>query len=123
MLVNNCMTHFHKGIDDTTRLETWTRYNYGTKKNPTIWAHGGMGARFNKGFADANDLQVRIPYDLNPNLDITNFELDDMIVLDEIEQDIVAQSDLDNYEVFKIRSITNNDYKVVDNKHIHLGCR
>jgi len=121
MLVNNCMTVFHKSIDKNTRLEKWTRYNYGTKDNYTVWAHGGLGARFNKGFADANDLQVRIPYDLNSTLDIKNFEIEDMIVLDEIKEDITMQKELKDYEVFKIRSITNNNFG--NNQHIHLGCR
>lgn len=121
MIVNNCMTVFHKGIDKTTRLEKWTRYNYGSKNNYTVWAHGGFGARFQKGFAEANDLKIRIPYDLNDNLDVSNFEIEDIIVLDEITTDINMQSDLDGYDVFKIKSITNDNFG--DSPHIYLGCK
>ena len=75
MLVNSCMTVFHKGYDAETRLETWTRFNYGSKAKNTVWSHGGVGAKLNKGFSDANSIRIRIPYELNKNLDINNFEL------------------------------------------------
>ncbi len=120
MIVNNPMTHYHKTIDTNTRLEKWIRINYGTKNNPTIWAHGGLGARFNKGFSEANDLQVRIPYSLNPETDINTFEIDDIIIIDEITDDIQTEADLIQYEVYKIRSITDN--KFGNNPHVHLGC-
>ncbi len=114
MLVNSSLTVYHKGFDEEKRIETWTRYNY--KK---IWWHGGKGASINKGYENANDVAIRIPYDVNPNLDITNFKIGDIIIQGTLEFDIQTQQDLNDYEAYNIKSITNNTYG--PNKHIHIG--
>lgn len=114
MLVNSKLTLYHKTINPTTRLEEWTRHNY-----DNVWFFGGKGAGINKGYVDANDCDVRIPYKQNENLDISNFKKGDIIIPLELKKDIQQQQDLKQYDVYNITSITNNTYGV--NPHIHLG--
>lgn len=70
MITNTELTVYHKTFNQTTRLEEWTRYNYSK-----VWWFGGKGANINKGYENANDVDVRIPYNLNTNADITNFAI------------------------------------------------
>lgn len=114
MITNNCLTVYHKGFDYERHIETWTRYNY-----EKIWWFGGKGCSTNKGYENANDVEIRIPYDLNNNLDITKFEIGDILVQGNIEVDINTQQDLSNYEVYNITAINNNIFG--NNKHIHLS--
>lgn len=60
MITNTELTVYHKTFNQTTRLEEWTRYNYSK-----VWWFGGKGANINKGYENANDVDVRIPYNLN----------------------------------------------------------
>lgn len=92
----------------------WTRYNY-----DNVWFFGGKGAGINKGYDNANDVQIRLPYDLNTNLDINNFKIGDILVKGTLDIDINTQQDLNNYMVYNITSINNNDFG--NNPHIHLG--
>lgn len=112
MITNSELTVYHKGLDTTTRLETWTRFNY-----EKVWAFGGRGAGIRKGFENANDIEARIPYD--ENLDISNFAIGDIIICERVEQDITASSDLRDYELYHITSINNNTFG--SQPHIHLG--
>ena len=114
MLTNSSLTVYHKGYDEETRLETWVRYNY-----PKVWFFGGKGAGINKGYVDANDVEIRVPFDLNDNLDIRNFSIGDIVVQGTLNIDIQTQQDLSNYQTYNIRSINNNDFG--RNKHIHIG--
>ena len=70
MITNNSLTIYHKTLNTTTKLEQWTRYNY-----DKVWYFGGKGAGINKGYVNANDVQIRIPYDDNSNLNISNFKI------------------------------------------------
>lgn len=119
MLVNSSLTIFHKDFDEEKRIEKWIRFNYGDDNTPTVWWYGGKGASLNEGFENANDIRIRIPYDLNENLDISNFKIGDIIVKGCIKNDIQTQQDLINYETFNIMSITNNIFG--SDKHIRLG--
>lgn len=114
MITNSKVTIYHKGFNTQTKLETWTRYNY-----DKAWFFGGRGAGLNKGYADANDVDVRIPYNENKELDINNFALGDMIVQGELNNDIETQEDLKGNIVYYIKSINNNNFGI--NQHIHLG--
>ena len=115
MITNSSLTIYHKdGLDVSTHLEKWTRYNYNK-----VWFFGGKGASTNKGYADANDVQVRIPYDLNEGLDINDFAIGDIIVEGTLETDIETQEDLNNYLIYNITSINDNNFG--NSKHIHLG--
>ena len=114
MITNSSLTVYHQdGLDSTTHLEKWERKVY---KN--VWFFGGKGASINKGYDNANDVEVRIPYDKNENLDINDFAIGDILVQGELTTDIDTQQDLENYLVYNITSIKNNNFGM---KHIHLG--
>lgn len=113
MITNSSLTVYHKSLDTTTHLEKWTRYNY-----PKVWFFGGKGAGINKGYDDANDVEVRIPYDQN-TVSINDFAVGDIIVQGTLETDIETQQDLEDYIIYNIRSINNNNFG--NNQHIHLG--
>lgn len=112
MLVNGGVTIYHKGLDEETRFETWTKHNY-----RNAWFFGGKGAGINKGYQDANDVEIRIPY--NQELDINNFAIGDIIVKGIVNLDIETQEDLKDYQTYNITSINNNTFG--NNKHIHIG--
>lgn len=113
MITNASLTHYHKTIDDETRLEKWIRYNY-----ENVWWFGGKGSSINKGYENANDVDVRIPYDKN-DIDISNLAIGDIIIKGTLDTDITTQQDLNNYEVYNITSINDNNFGI--NSHIHLG--
>ena len=113
MITNGSITIYHKGFDETKRIETWTRYNYNN-----IWWFGGKGAGINKGYDNANDVDVRIPYEFN-DADITNISIGDILVKGTLNIDINTQQDLGNYDIYNITSINNNAFG--SRPHIHLG--
>ena len=114
MITNSSLTVYHKGFDDVNNIETWTRFNY-----DRVWWHGGRGAGINKGYTDANDVDIRISYSENPN--INNFSLGDILVKGNLDIDIRTQQDLEDYEVFNITSISDNTFG--GRPHIHIGGR
>lgn len=115
MICNSKVTIYHNaGLDTTTRLEKWVRYNY-----DNAWFFGGKGAGINKGYNDANNVEIRLPYGQNADMDIQNFGIGDIIVKGKLEIDITKQKDLSNYEIYNITSISNDDFG--NNPHIHLG--
>ena len=115
-MVNNGLTVYHKVFNKNTRLEEWQRYNY-----QNVWFFGGKGAGINKGYNNANDVDVRIWYDKNDNIDINNFKIGDILVKGILDFDINTQQDLNNYDIYNITSINNNNFGI--NQHIHLGGR
>ena len=115
MICNNSLTIYHQnGLDTTTHLEKWTRHNYSK-----VWFFGGEGAGLNKGFDEANDVQVRIPYNQNSGLNINDFAIGDILVEGTLNVNIQTPDDLSNYLTYTIRSINNNNFG--NNQHIHLG--
>lgn len=113
MLTNSSLTVYHKvEIDHDYK---WARYFY---KN--IWWFGGKGTSTNKGYENANDVQIRIPYDLNSSLDYNNFGIGDILVQGEYE-DIVSENDLKDLNIpyYNITSLNNNVFG--NNKHIHVS--
>lgn len=116
MLTNSGVTIYHKRINEDTLNEEWDKFEY--KK---AWFYGGHGAGINKGYQDANDVQVRIPYLLNKDLNIKNFSIGDIIVQGIDKKNIETQQDLDIEEVYNITSINNNNFGDQNNRHIHLG--
>ena len=113
MITNASLTHYHKTLDETTRLEKWIRYNY-----ENVWWFGGKGSSINKGYENANDVDIRIPYSQN-EIDISNLSIGDIIIKGTIDTDITTQQNLNNYEVYNITSINDNNFGI--NRHIHLG--
>lgn len=115
MLVNSELTIYHKnGLDLVNHFEKWDRYNY-----KSVWFFGGEGASINKGYDNANDVEIRLPYSLNDNLDINNFSKGDIIVQGALNFDIQTQDDLKGYLIYNITSIKNNNFG--NEKHIHIG--
>ena len=114
MLTNSSLTIYHKGFDATNKLETWSRHNY-----EKVWFFGGRGAGINKGYDNANDVQIRIPYDQNSGLSIDDFAVGDIIVQGTLTTDIETQDDLSGSLIYNITSINNNNFG--NNQHIHLG--
>ena len=114
MITNSSITIYHKGFDETKRLETWTRYNY-----DKVWLFGGEGAGINKGYDNANNIQVRIPYKEYNDLQIGNFAIGDIAVPSTLDIDIITSDDLIDYRRFVITSIVDNTFG--KNPHIHLG--
>ena len=111
MLVNSSLTVYHKVSDNHDYK--WVRYNY-----DNIWWFGGKGSSLNKGYENANDVQIRIPYDLNPKLDYNNFGIGDILVKGTIKTDITSESDIES-EYYNITSLNNNIFG--NNKHIHIS--
>ena len=115
MITNSKLTVYHNdGLDVATHFEKWKRYNY-----DNVWFFGGKGAGINKGYDNANDVQVRIPYDQNNGLNIKNFAIGDILVQGELNIDIETQQDLEDHLIYNITSINNNNFG--NNQHIHLG--
>ena len=112
MLTNSSLTVYHKGYDKVKRIETWTRYNY-----DKVWFFGGKGTSTNKGYENANDVQVRIPY--NDDLNINNFNIGDILVQGTLDININTQKDLSNYLIYNITAINNNTFG--NQPHIHLS--
>lgn len=110
MLTNSSLTVYHKvEIDHDYK---WARYFY---KN--IWWFGGKGTSTNKGYDNANDVQIRIPYDLNPDLDYNNFGIGDILVQGD-HKAITSEEDIQG-EYYNITSLNNNVFG--NNRHIHIG--
>lgn len=117
MITNSSVTIYHMaGLDVSTHLEKWVRYNY-----DKVWFFGGEGSRINKGYDNANDVDIRIPYEKNENLDISNFAKGDIIVQGTLDIDIESQQDLENYLVYNIESKNDNNFG--KHPHIHIGGR
>lgn len=115
MITNNSVTIYHKdGLDVSTHFEKWIRHNYSN-----VWFFGGKGASINKGYDNANDVEVRIPYNQNDGLNINDFAIGDIIVEGTLDTNISTQEDLNNYTIYNITSINNNNFGF--NQHIHIG--
>ena len=115
MITNSSVTIYHmSGQDLATHDEKWVRYNYSK-----VWFFGGKGASLDKGYDNANDVQMRIPYNQNNNLNIENFAIGDIIVQGTLDIDITSQEDLSSYLIYNITSIKNNNFGI--NQHIHIG--
>ena len=111
MITNTDITVFHKGIDEQTRLETWTRYYY-----PHAWLFNVKGSIVRDGYQFNNRIGVRIPYETNENLFISNFAIGDIVCKGNVQQVIESQSDVPG--AYNITQITDNTFG--ENPHIHL---
>lgn len=112
MVTNTDLTVFHKEIDSETRLETWIKYYY-----PNVWWFEKKGTSLNAGYVSKNDVQIRIPYKLNENADVSNFRIGDILYKGRYEKTIEKQSDVPN--AYNITSITDNQFG--NETHIHIG--
>lgn len=113
MITNSELTLYHCSLDSFTHNEVWERINF-----DKVWWFGGKGSRLNKGYDNANNVDVRIPYDKN-NVDLTKISIGDIIVKGRVTTDITTQQDLDEDIVYNITSINDNNFG--NNPHLHLG--
>lgn len=113
-MISNCkdLTIFHRQI--VAHNEKWVKFIY-----KDVWFFGGKGASTQAGYENANDVQVRIPYYTNPNMNINNFEIGDIIVKGKVNKEITSQQDLGDYEFYNIIAKIDNQFGT--EKHIHLG--
>ena len=112
MITNSKLTIYHKILDEATRLEKWERHNY-----DKVWFFGGKGAGINKGYDNANNVDIRIPY--SSKININNIKIGDILVKGNLTLDITTQQDLKKYEIYNITSINDNNFG--NNPHIHIG--
>ena len=111
MITNRVITYYHKILNNTTHLEEWSKIVF-----DKVWLFGGKGASINKGYENANDVDIRIPMEYVQ--DTTIFKVGDIVVAGEHE-DIERQSDLKDVEFYNITSVNVNDFG--NNPHVHLG--
>lgn len=111
MITNSSVTIYHKSI--ANHLEVWTRTNY-----DKVWFFGGKGASINKGYDNANDVEIRIPYAQN-QIELSQIAIGDIIVKGTLNFDITSQQVLKSYQTYNITSINNNNFGL--NPHIHIG--
>ena len=112
MITNKAITYYHK-ILDNNKLEQWTKTVF-----EDVWVFGGKGSSINKGYDNANDVNVRIPMELVKNTDL--FKIGDIVAVG-IQGNITKQSDLKGIEFYNITSININNFG--NNPHVHLGGR
>lgn len=112
MLINSDLTIYHITTNDVTKLEQYEKHYY--KK---VWCYLVESATLNKGVEKQNNITIRIPYELNPGLNIEDMAKND-IVIQGNQENITSAIDLMDKEFYRITSITNNTYG--SNKHIHI---
>lgn len=110
MITNSTMTYYKKGIDEN-KLTKWDRYVFND-----VWFFGGKGSSINKGYENANDVNIRIPMQYVENTEM--FAIGDIVAKGEQEQ-INSQSDLEGTEFYNVTSININNFG--NNPHVHLG--
>jgi hypothetical protein len=113
MITNNDITIYHKTFDKKERVETWERYNY-----DNVWFFGSHGAGINKGYENANNVDVRISYKEH-EIDISKFAIGDLLVKGKLEINIESKQDLNDYDVYEITLINNNNFG--NRPHLRLG--
>ena len=111
MITNKKITYYHKVLNNTTKLYEWSRVVFND-----VWLFGGKGSSINKGYENANDVDVRIPMEYVQDTSI--FQIGDIIALGE-QSNITKQSDLNGLEYYNVTSRNINDFG--SHPHVHLG--
>ena len=111
MITNNKITYYHKVLNTTTKLEGWEKHIF-----DDVWVFSRKGSSTNKGYENANIVDIRIPMEYVE--DETIFNIGDIVAIG-IQGDIERQSDLNGKEFYSVTSINVNDFG--SNSHIHLG--
>ena len=70
MITNGSITYYHKTLDNN-KLPVWNRYVF-----ESVWHFGGKGSSINKGYENANDVNIRVPMEYVNDKDIFTIELD-----------------------------------------------
>lgn len=111
MITNKSITYYHKALNPKTKLEEWNKTIF-----RSAWVFSGKGSSINKGYENANDMNVRIPMEFVRDKSI--FNIGDIVAIG-IHADITEQSDLEGIEFYNVTSVNVNDFG--NNPHIHLG--
>ena len=111
MITNKAITYYHKTLNETTKIEEWNKTIF--KK---VWVFSGKGSSINRGYENANDMDVRIPMEFIQDKSI--FSIGDIVAIGE-QGNITKQSDLKGKEFYNVTSINVNDFG--NNPHVHLG--
>ena len=106
MISNSDLTIYHRENNE------WIRKNY---KN--VWWYSKENANSDKGYNSNNRVEIRISYDLNPNIE--DFRIGDILVKGIIEEDISRQQDLNVKDVYNIIGVSNNTFG--RRPHIHIS--
>lgn len=117
MRTNSSLTLYHKRLNSKTRIDEWDRYEI---KN-VMW-QGGQGASLNKGYEQANDISVFIPYNQNEELSDIPFAIGDIIVQGITNKKIKKQSDL-TVENYNITTLIDNNYGSPSMQHLQIGAK
>ena len=110
MITNKSITYYKKGLD-SNKLTIWTRYIFNK-----VWVFGSKSSNINKGYGNANNVEIRIPMSEVKNAEL--FKIGDIVAIGN-QDEITKQSDLDGKEFYNITSINVNNFG--NNPHIHLG--
>lgn len=111
MITNNVITYYHKIFNKNTKLEEWDRTFFNN-----VWVFAGKGSSINKGYENANDMNVRIPMEYVEDTSI--FHIGDIVAIGE-HPSISKQSDLEGKEFYNVTSVNINNFG--NNQHVHLG--
>lgn len=114
---NTNMTLYHKRFNPKKRLDEWDKYSI----ENVMW-QGGKGASINKGYVQANDISIYIPYEQNKELEKVPFSIGDIVVKGISEGEITKQSDL-KVDNFNITTLIDNNFGSDCMKHIYLGAK
>ena len=114
MKSNTNMTLYHKRFNPKKRLDEWDKYSI----ENVMW-QGGKGASINKGYVQANDISIYIPYEQNKELEKVPFSIGDIVVKGISEVEITKQSDL-KVDNFNITTLIDNNFGSDCMKHIYL---
>lgn len=110
MITNNNITYYHKTLN-SNRLEQWQKTVFND-----VWVFAGKGSSINKGYENANDMNVRIP--MHKVSDTSMFHIGDIVAVG-VQSDITKQKDLEGIEYYNVTSINVNNFG--NSPHIHLG--
>ena len=110
MITNKPITYYHKELDPN-KLPIWIKYVF-----DSVWIFSGKGSSINKGYENANDMDVRIPMEYVRNKNI--FAIGDIVAVGK-QSNITKQSDLNGKEFYNITSVNINNFG--SNPHVHLG--
>lgn len=117
MKTNTGITIYHKKYDKKNHLDRWDIQHI----ENVMW-QGGKGASLNKGYDQANDINIWIPYNKNQSLKDIPISIGDIVVKGLINKKIEKESDLvKNYYV--ITTIIDNDYASFNMQHLFIGAK
>jgi len=113
MKTNTGITIYHKYYDEKEHIDKWKLQ---TIEN-VMW-QGGLGASLNKGYDQANNVNVYIP--LN-NVNGVEISIGDILVKGILTEEIKKQSDLT--ESYNITTKIQYDYGSSKINHLQIGAR